>query len=210
MKSLLNVRNIIILILLAILIFSRYTSCAGKNEQTKIVRVAGKSYEVIKHEIDTLEIIKKIFIDKPGKDIYHDTTIYVQIPMSIDTLAIIKDYFAKNVYNDTLKLDDSLGFVFIQDTIIQNKIAHRTFKANVKERVINETIYLKEPAKRQLYYGFEGTFDKIDLFKGVGGGILYKTKSDKIYKFNLGVMSNQNDINPYANFGMYWKIKLKQ
>jgi hypothetical protein len=80
----------------------------------------------------------------------------------------------------------------------------------VKERVINETIYLKEPAKRQLYYGFEGTFDKIDLFKGVGGGILYKTKSDKIYKFNLGVMSNQNDINPYANFGMYWKIKLKQ
>ena len=210
MKSLLNVRNIIILILLAILIFSRYTSCAGKNEQTKIVRVAGKSYEVIKHEIDTLEIIKKIFIDKPGKDIYHDTTIYVQIPMSIDTLAIIKDYFAKNVYNDTLKLDDSLGFVFIQDTISQNKIAHRTFKANVKERVINETIYLKEPAKRQLYYGFEGTFDKIDLFKGVGGGILYKTKSDKIYKFNLGVMSNQNDINPYANFGMYWKIKLKQ
>jgi hypothetical protein len=210
MKSLLNVRNIIILGLLGILIFSRYTNCAGKNQQTKIIKVAGKSYEVIKHEIDTLEIIKKIFIDKPGKDIYHDTTIYVQIPMSIDTLAIIRDYFAKNVYNDTLKLDDSLGFVFIRDTISQNKIAHRTFTANIKERLVNEKIYLKEPAKRQLYYGFEGTFDKIELFKGVGGGLLYKTKSDKIYKFNLGVMSNQNDINPYANFGMYWKIKLKQ
>jgi hypothetical protein len=98
MKGLLNIRNIIILVLLGMLIISRYNGCAGKNVQTKIVKVSGKSYEVIKHEIDTLEIIKKIFIDKPGKDIYHDTTIYVQIPMSIDTLAIIRDYFAKNIY----------------------------------------------------------------------------------------------------------------
>lgn len=210
MKGLLNIRNIIILVLLGILIISRYNGCAGKNEQTKIIKVAGKSYQVIKHEIDTLEIIKKIFIDRPGKDIYHDTTIYVQIPMSIDTLAIIKDYFAKNIYNDTLTLDDSLGFVFIRDTISQNKILHRTFKANIKERVVNEKIYLKEPAKRQLYYGFEGTFDKVDLFKGVSTGLLYKTKSDKIYKFNLGIMNNENNINPYVNFGMYWKIKLKQ
>jgi hypothetical protein len=210
MKGLLNIRNIIILVLLGILILSRYNGCAGKNVQTKIVKVHGKSYQVIKHKIDTLQIIKKIFIDRPGKDIYHDTTIYVQIPMSIDTLAIIRDYFAKNVYKDTLVLDDSLGIVFIQDTISQNKIVHRTFKANVRERLVNETIYLTELPKSQLYYGLEGTFDKIDLFKGIGGGLLYKTKSDKIYKFNLGVMSNQNDINPYANFGMYWKIKLKK
>lgn len=210
MKSLLNVRNIIILILLVILIFSRYTGCAGKNDKTRIVRVGGKPYEVIKHEVDTLEIIKKIFIDRPGKDIYHDTTIYVQIPMSIDTLAIIKNYFAKNVYKDTLKLDDSLGFVFIQDTISQNKIAHRTFKANVKERLITETIYLKEPAKRQLYFGFEGTFDKAEIFRGVGTGVLYKTKSDKLYKANIGVLNLQNDLSPYINAGMYWKIKLKK
>jgi len=210
MKGLLNIRNIIILVLLGMLIISRYNGCAGKNVQTKIVKVSGKSYEVIKHEIDTLEIIKKIFIDKPGKDIYHDTTIYVQIPMSIDTLAIIRDYFAKNVYKDTLVLDDSLGIIFIQDTISKNKIVHRTFKANIKERLINQTTYLKELPKPQLYYGLEGTFDKVDLFKGIGGGLLYKTKSDKIYKLNLGVMSDENSINPYANFGMYWKIKLKK
>jgi hypothetical protein len=210
MKGLLNIRNIIILILLGILVFSRYTNCAGKNQKTKIVRVDGKPYKVIEHKIDTVEIIKKLFIDRPGKDIYHDTTIYVQIPMSIDTLAIIRDYFAKNVYKDTLRLNDSLGFVFIQDTISKNSIVHRTYTAQVKERIINETIYLSEPPKIQLYYGFEGIFDKQDLFKGVGGGLLLKTKKDKIFKVNLGLLNGEEKLNPYANFGMYWKIGKKQ
>ncbi len=209
MKGLLNIRNIIILILLGMLIFSRYTKFAGKNEKPKIVRVQGKPYQVIKHEIDTVEIIKKIFIEKPGADIYHDTTIYVRVPISIDTLEIIRAYFAKNVYKDTLKLNDSLGFVFIQDTIAENKLAYRTYKAEVKERVVKETIYMTEPPKIQLYYGFEGIFDKQDLFKGVGGGLLLKTKKDKIFKLNLGVLNGTQKLDPYANFGMYWKIGKK-
>lgn len=209
MKGLLNIRNIIILILLGILIFSRYTKFAGKNEKPKIVRVQGKPYQVIKHEIDTVEIIKKIFIEKPGADIYHDTTIYVHVPISIDTLEIIKAYFSKNVYKDTLKLNDSLGFVFIQDTISENKIAYRTYKAEVRERVIRDVTYLKEPPKVQVYYGFEGTFDKQDLFKGVGGGLLVKTKKDKILKFNLGVLNGNEKLDPYLNLGMYWKIGKK-
>lgn len=209
MKGLLNVRNIIILILLGILIFSRYSNCGKVTEKTKIIKVKGERYKVVEHQIDTIEVIKKIFIDRPGKDIFHDTTIYVQIPLSIDTLEIIKDYFAKHTYKDTLILDDSLGFVFINDTISQNRIAHRTFKAKIKERLISETLYLTEPPKIQLYYGFEGIFDKKELFKGVGGGLLLKTKSDKIIKLNVGLMDNTDKVNPYANFGMYWKIGKK-
>lgn len=209
MKGLLNVRNIIILILLGILISSRYTNCAGKNEKPKIIRVQGKPYKVVEHKIDTIEIIKKIFIEKPGQDIYHDTTIYVHVPISIDTLEIIRAYFAKNVYKDTLKLNDSLGFVFIQDTIAENKLAYRTYKAEVKERIVKETTYMTEPPKIQLYYGFEGIFDKQDVFKGVGGGLLLKTKKDKIFKLNLGVLNGTQKLDPYANFGMYWKIGKK-
>lgn len=209
MKGLLNIRNIIILILLGILISTRYTSCAGKNEKQKIIRVQGKPYKVVEHKIDTVEIIKKIFIEKPGRDIYHDTTIYVRVPVSIDTLEIIRAYFAKNVYKDTLKLNDSLGFVFIQDTISENKLAYRTYKAEVKERIIKETIYMTEAPKIQIYYGFEGIFDKEDLFKGVGGGLLLKTKKDKIFKLNLGVLNGTQKLDPYANFGMYWKIGKK-
>lgn len=210
MKGLLNIRNILILVLLTILIFSRYSNCGKPNDIVKIIKLKGKPYKVIEHKIDTLEIIKKILIERPGKDIYHDTTIYVQTPISIDTLAIIKDYFAKHVYKDTLVLDDSLGFVFIQDTINQNKIAHRTFKANVKERLVSETLYLAEPPRIQLYYGLEGTFDKKELFKGIGAGFLLKTPKDKIFKLNIGLMDNTNKVDPYANFGMYWKIGKKQ
>ena len=56
---------------------------------------------------------------------------------------------------------------------------------------------------------YKGPYIYSDKLDGISG-LLYKTKSDNIYKLNLGVMSNQNDINPYANFGMYWKIKLKK
>jgi hypothetical protein len=209
MKGLFNIRNIIILLLLAIVIFGKYTSCGKKSEKPKVIRVEGKPYQVIKHEIDTVEIIKKIFIEKPGEDIYHDTTIYVHLPISIDTLEIIKAYFAKNIYKDTLKLNDSLGFVFIQDTISENKIAYRAYKAEIRERVIRDITYLKEPPKVQVYYGFEGTFDRQDLFKGIGGGFLLKTKKDKIFKLNLGVLNGTEKLDPYANFGMYWKIGKK-
>ena len=59
---------------------------------------------VITH-IDTVVQVKDTTIYKKGKDIRHDSIIYVEVPVDrkIDTAAILKDYFAKVVYRDTLK-----------------------------------------------------------------------------------------------------------
>ena len=101
--------------------------------------VNGKPYEVIKHDIDTTYITKTKIKEVKGEDIIHDTTIFVQIPVDVDSMAIIRAYFAKNVFRDTLKLDDSLGYVTVQDTISQNKILARKYTASVRERTIKET-----------------------------------------------------------------------
>jgi len=212
MKKFLSVKNIIIAILSIIILFNLIKGCGGKKEEkpTDTVKINGKKYDVIKKEIDTFYVEKTKVVKKPGKDIYHDTTIYVSVPQNVDTAKILSQYYAKNVYKDTLKLDDSLGFVSVIDTIKENTIHFRTFTAKVREKIIEQKIYLKELPKRQLYFGFEGTFDRAEMFRGVGTGVIYKTKSDKIYKANIGVLNLQNDLSPYINAGLYWKIKLKK
>ena len=166
--------------------------------------IDGKPYEVIKHEIDTVDIVKTKVVTKQGKDIYHDTTIFVQVPMNIDTLEIIKAYFAKNVFKDTLRLPDSLGYVTVQDTISQNKIAARQYFASVKQRTIKETTIVKELPKTKIFWGVGAGFDKPDFIHHVDVNLLINTKCDRLYNIGAGV-----DINkvPFINASIYWKIK---
>ena len=166
--------------------------------------IDGKPYEVIKHEIDTIDIVKTKVITKQGKDIYHDTTIFVQVPMNVDTMAIIKNYFAKNVYKDTLHLPDSLGYVILLDTISKNTIESRMFTASVKQRTIKETTIVKELPKTKIFWGVGLGFDKTNYIHHIQGNLLINTKCDKLYNIGAGV-----DINkvPFINASIYWKIK---
>jgi len=170
----------------------------------KIKYIDGKPYEVIKHEIDTIDIVKTKVVTKKGEDIYHDTTIFVPIPVNVDTLEIIKNYFAKNVYKDTLQLPDSLGFVAVQDTISKNKIEARKYTANVKQRTIKETLIVKELPKNHLYYGLNMSLDKPNFIQNFGGSLMLQTKCDKIYTLGLGVNSSMT---PYVSTSLYWKLK---
>ena len=76
--------------------------------------------------------------------------------VDVDTAALLKDYLAKVIYKDTLRLPDSLGIVALTDTITKNQILGRTFNAKVKERVINNTTIVKELPKTKVFYGVEG------------------------------------------------------
>ncbi len=166
--------------------------------------VDGKPYEVIKHEIDTIDIVKTKVITKQGKDIYHDTTIFVQVPMNVDTIAIIKNYFAKNVYKDTLHLPDSLGYVILLDTISKNTIESRMFSASVKQRTIKETTIVKELPKTKIFWGVGMGFDKTNYIHHIQGNLLINTKCDKLYNIGAGVDINKT---PFINASIYWKIK---
>ena len=213
MKKLLNLKNIAIALLIVIVVFQQ---CGGNKKGTgEIVKVDGKKYELIKHEIDTVEVVKTKVVTKKGEDIYHETIKEVSIPTIVDTQALLHDYFAKNIYKDTLQLPDSLGTVSLIDTITQNKILGRTFNASVKQRTIKETMIVKELPKTQVYYGLTGGFNKADVVSNVGAGLLIKTKKDKIYNLGVGVSNRVTDgtngtLSPYIGAGVYWKIKFKK
>ena len=216
MKNLLNLKNIALLVLIAIVVFQQ---CGGNKKGTgEIVKVDGKKYELIKHEIDTFEVVKTKIVTKRGADIVHevilhDTTIKL---VDVDTVALLHDYLAKYIYKDTLHLPDSLGEVSLIDTISKNKILGRTFNAKVKQREIKETLIVKELPKTQLYYGFMGGFNKVDVVSNIGTGVLIKTKKDKIYQLGIGVANKvgtdgtNGTLSPFIGGGVYWKIKFKK
>lgn len=215
MKKLLNLKNIAIAVLIAIILLEYFNP--GGKMPGRTIRIDGQKYEVIKHEIDTVEVEKTKVVTKKGADIVHevilhDTTVKL---VNVDTAALLHDYLAKVIYKDTLRLPDSLGTIALVDTIHKNRILGRTFDAKVKQREIKETLIVKELPKTQVYYGFTGGFNKADVVSNVGAGLLVKTKKDKIYNLGIGVSNRVTDgtngkLSPYIGGGVYWKIKIKK
>jgi hypothetical protein len=215
MKKFLNLKNIAIAVLVVIVLLEYFNP--GGKMPGRTVRIDGKKYEVIKHDIDTFEVVKTKVVTKKGEDIYHETIVEkeVVIPAIVDTQALLKDYYSKVLYKDVLVLPDSLGTVAVTDTISQNKILGRTFDAKVKQREIKETLIVKELPKTQVYYGFNGGFNKSDVVSNIGAGVIVKTKKDKIYQLGAGVANRVTDgtngsLSPYIGAGVYWKIKFKK
>lgn len=207
-----TIKNIVLIALIAIF---AYQLKSGKINIGKTIMVAGKPYEVIKEIHDTTEVTKTKVVTKKGADIVHETIKEVQIPAIVDTAALLHDYFAKNIYKDTLRLPDSLGYVFLTDTITKNQILGRTFNARVKQRVITNTTIVKELPKTKVFYGIEGGFNKADVVSHLGLGVLINTKSDKIYNLGIGVANRTTDgtngkLSAYINGGVYWKIRLRK
>ena len=216
MKQLLNLKNIAIAVLIAVVVFQQ---CGGNYKRNaEIVKVDGKKYELLKYAIDTVEVVKTKVVTKKGEDIYHETIVEkeVLIPAVVDTMALLKDYYSKVLYKDTLVLPDSLGTVDVTDTISQNKIFGRTFNANIKQRIIKETTIVKELPKTQVYYGITGGFNKVDVVSNLGAGVLIKTKGDKIYQLGIGVANKVGTdgtngvLSPFIGGGVFWKIKFKK
>jgi hypothetical protein len=211
MKKYLNFKNIAIAVLIVIVLMEFFNPFGNMPGRT--IRIDGKKYEVIKHTVDTIDVIKTKVVTKKGEDIYHETIKEVTIPTIVDTIAILQNYYSKVVYKDLLVLPDSLGTVAVTDTITQNKIAFRTFDAKVKQRTIKETTIVKELPKTQVFVGFNGGFNKTDVISNVGAGIVVKTKKEKLYQIGIGVTNNVTDgtngsLSPFINAGIFWKIKL--
>jgi len=151
-------------------------------------------------------IIKKLII----KNTIHDTlppeyiadTNYPKLKAQYDALVIA--YLAKNIYADTVKLD-TLGYVAVADTVHKNELLGRSYKYNYKIPTITvtNTITKQAPPKGALFMGGGVTGNKIGL-DVLHGGLLYKSKQDKLFGLNIGINGNSQVV---YGFQSYWKIK---
>ena len=208
----------IVLIILACIVAYYYINDKGGDTPGEIVSVNGKKYELLSHKVDTVIVDHYKTKVVKGDDIYHETVVEknVEVPVltKVDTLTILKEFYKKVVYKDSLKLDNDLGMISITDTIYKNKVLGRKWNAYLKERTVKETTIVKELPKNQVYWGFNGGFNKEDVVSNVSAGLILKTKKDKLVQLNVGIANSNtptgNKMSPYVGVGMYWKIKLKK
>jgi len=145
-------------------------------------------------------ITKEVPVYKPKyvtKIEYIHDTIIDSTP--IDTVSILKDYFATYVYRDNQELD-SLNLTII-DSVSQNKIFARTIQYDLiyPTTTITKEIYLNQ---RELYWGI-GMQGRTDQLNYVGGELLYRNRKKQAYGLGIGI--NQ-DLQPVVSGKLYWKI----
>ena len=205
-KKILDVRHFIILFLLVALFF------IGHNKPKKeiVIKEVPSQPELVH---DTIPQEVPVYL--PGELILKDTTIYVTTIQSVDTSAILRDYLVFNTTRDTLKLSNNQGFVYLNETVNQNKIVDRKFSATIKPKIVRETPPPPPPIRNQVFFGINGAVSKEDWVNSIGLGLILKTKEDHLFNVNLGVANRTVDgisgeLRPYIGGGVYWKIKVKK
>jgi hypothetical protein len=164
-------KNILILLLVLILLFFVVGDSTYIKDDHIITRV------------DTLIKDTTIYKYKKGKDIpfvvldtiYHVDEIH-------DTIKIISDYIRTYSYYDTLKID-SAQYVYVSDTISQNKILGRGYGGHFVQKTITIKNDIYHKPKNELFIGLVGDYNRLDQRMGVGVGVIYK-KQKEGYTFN--------------------------
>jgi len=171
-----------IILLLIILLYRAECGSPVIPIGSKKVVVDGKRYDVVKEITDT-QYVK--YTEKGETDtVVHDTTIYVKIPVldSVKLDSMVKLYYAKNVYSDTLKLN--YGSIYVQDSVQFNKIFGRKWSADLLIPKETKTTVVKDPAKNRVYFGAGASYGT-SITPTVG--LMLKTKQERIYGVSLGV-----------------------
>jgi len=184
-----NIQTLLIVVLIALLFFQRSCSSTPTPEPEVITKIEVR--------YDTIETVKEVYVPKWRTRVVTET---ISVPTEIDTVAILRDYYARYFYTDTLKID-TFGYAVINDTISRNTVLARDVRTNIliPTTTITKEIYLN---KNELYWGvsLQGRTDQINY---LGTELLWRTKKRSTYGFGLGV--NQ-DFQPVLSGRMYWKI----
>jgi len=197
-KYIVNFKNLIILVLIIVIIFLRQCSGDGgeitPSEPTIVTKVETK--------YDTITIDKKVYVPKWKTKIVTQVD-SILVNTKIDTLEVLKDYYAKNVFVDKIELD-SLGFVTITDTIWKNTLFNRLVESEIiiPTTTVTQTEYINP---REFYIGF-GLNGTTKQFNYVGGSILYRTR--KKQAFGLGIGLN-DQFQPIISTQFLWKLGKK-
>ena len=145
---------------------------------------------------DTIVEVKNIVKYKRGESIPFvvlDTIVKIEY----DTIRIMSDYNRVYAYYDTLKLD-SAQYVYVSDTISQNKILGRGYGGHFVEKTIRIETTKIMPPKFAVYWGVLGDYREFDKKIGFGFGLAFKMPKNGL--FTLGATTNQYSI------GIYKKI----
>ena len=185
-----NIQNLLIVVLVVLILLMR--ACQGGSDISEpqvITKVVTKW--------DTLKVEKTQYIPKVVEKVVVDVDTF---STPIDTASILKDYYSKYIYTDTIQLD-TLGSIIVTDTITQNLISYRDVqpKIFIPTTTITNTVYLN---KREFYGGISvGATNQ--AVQNINGELLYVNKKRNAYGVGVGLNPQWQ---PIYTLRMYWKI----
>jgi len=125
-------------------------------------------------------------------------TLYTHIS---DTIRIISDYNQVKAYSDTIKKDSNI-FV-IDDTISQNRIISRGFKADITQKtIIVREFYASKPTNT-LYWGIRGSYRPLVGLEVLSPSLMLSVKNKALIGLSVDINKNYNI--GYSG-GIYFKI----
>ena len=193
-----NFLSLIILFLVFILFFS-------KGKETTAPKVLKDTVWVYKDSIiyskpQVIKTISILYKDRPKE--YLPDTNYASLVLQYNKL--VDKFLDSNIYQDSIKID-SIGHVYVKDTVSNNLLKGRSYSYSLKYPIINT--YTTSPPKNQLYYGGGVNGNPLEIINSVHLGVILKTKKDRIVGINAG-LNSQGTIT--YGVSSYWKIKLKK
>jgi hypothetical protein len=206
MKKILDIRHFIIATLLIVIVVLLKSDNTITKEVVK---------EIPSEPIhDTISVEIEVPYEIEGDVVYRDTVIYVPTFVNVDTAAILQNYLVTNSFIDTIKLNNNQGFVYLDQTVSENKITSRKWSATIKPKIVREPAPEPPPVRNQVFFGVNGALSKEDYVNSLGIGVILKTKKDHLYQIGTGVANRTVDgvtgeFRPYISGGVYWKIKIK-
>jgi len=125
-------------------------------------------------------------------------TLYTHIS---DTIRILTDYSQVKAYSDTIRKDSNI-FV-IDDTIGQNRIISRGFKASLTQKtIILREFYASKPTNT-LYWGIRGSYSPLNGLEVLSPSLMLSVKNKALIGLSVDISKNYNI--GYSG-GIYLKI----
>jgi hypothetical protein len=179
----------------------------GEVVATKTIPYPTKVVTKVVYKYVPVVKIKKVEV--PVEKIQYKVVEVAGKPTALDTVAILQQYYPKNVFTDVLVLEKGQGKVTVTDTVSHNRLVGRTFTADIKPRLVRENVEVAPPAIREYYLGPELTTNFNGINNWYGLNLLVKNKINNIIKLGAGI--NMRDgldgPRPYLVGGFYFKIK---
>jgi hypothetical protein len=215
MKHILDIRNIIIVLLIGVAIVE-FVNPKGIMPHRTITIHDTVGYEVPVHDTVGIEVPVEIEIPVEVQIPYavHDT---FTVSNPIDTNAILNSIGMKMFKKDILKLPNNVGTVTVFDTISNGRVLGRSFKSDIKQKVVRDTTFLGDARKNLYYFGIDAKLDKPNVINLIGLGFIIKDKDAKhLYKIGIGVSNKvgpdgtSGTLVPFIGGGVYWNVNRKK
>ena len=129
-------------------------------------------------------------------------------PTALDTVAILQQYYPKNVHREVLTLEEGVGNVVITDTISHNRLVSRRWIADVKPKVKERIVEVYRPKTVQWYMGPHITTNFTQPFQSFGLSVVRKSLNDNLIQFQVGGNVHEGSMRPNAYMGVGMLLKL--